>query len=282
MKKTATLIQIFLLVAVITNAQNLHLTALVGMSNYQGDLQNSKLTFNNIRAAFGAGAYYELNEKLYLRSQLVIAKVHGSDASGTENKARNLSFSSPITEFHVGVEYDILNVYERGATPYVFAGIGAFKFKPWAIDSLGNKVYLQPLGTEGQGFYQNRQKYSQGGLVIPFGVGVKLAIDDNTMFRFEMGIRKTFTDYLDDVSTFYIDRTALLNNNGPKAVEMAFRGDEYKSTYTYPKQGAIRGSAKSKDYYYILGASLSFRLGDASDRSSNQYRSRLGCPTSVY
>lgn len=282
MKKAAFVTFMILLAGMVGKSQNLHLTLLGGMSNYQGDLQSSKITFTNIRGAVGAGVYYELNEKLYLRSQVVFAKVTGSDASGSHNRTRNLSFSSPITEFHIGAEYDILNVYERGSTPYVFGGIGYFMFKPSAIDAQGNKVYLQPLGTEGQGFYQNRKKYNLNSFAIPFGAGFKLAFNENTMVRLELGIRKTFTDYLDDVSTFYVDKAALLANNGPKAVEMAFRGGEYKPAYTYPAEGRIRGGNKSKDYYYIIGASVSFRIGSAEDRGTSGYRSRLGCPASVY
>ena len=40
-----------------------------------------------------------------------------------------------------------------------------------------------------------------------------------------VGFRKTFTDYLDDVSTFYVDQTILQNAKGPKAVEMAYRAE---------------------------------------------------------
>ncbi len=281
MRKILLIIFIGLLKLSVVKSQNFFFTLTGAMSNYQGDLQGSMISLKNIRGAFGAGIYYQVKEKLYLRSQVVFAKVAGNDA-GTVNQARNLSFSSPVTEIHLGAEYDIFNVYERGSTPYVFAGIAYVKFNPSAIDSLGNKVYLQPLGTEGQGFYQGRKKYSLNGISIPFGAGLKQALNDNIMLRIELIMRKTFTDYLDDVSTFYIDRTALLTNNGAKAVEMAFRGDEYKNTFTYPREGTIRGNPKSKDYYYTIGASISFRLGAAEDRLMKKYKTRLGCPTNVF
>ncbi|MEN9570017.1 MAG: hypothetical protein RL172_1248 [Bacteroidota bacterium] len=259
-------------------AQKVHLNVLGGFSNYQGDLQSARLTFNNIKPAFGAGLYYEVTEKLYIRGQVVFAKVTGADSTGTTVKKRNLSFSSPVTEFHLAIEYDLLNVYEHGWAPYLFAGIGFFKFNPSAKDSLGNKVYLQPLGTEGQGFYNGRTKYALSSMVIPFGGGLKFALNDNTMLRLEAGLRKTSTDYLDDVSTTYADRNDLLINNGAKAVEMAFRGDELKPPLAYPGQGITRGSPRRTDYYYIVGASVSFRINNANSGGS---KNGLGCPVRV-
>lgn len=258
-------------------AQNLHLNLFGGFSNYQGDLQKAKFTFSQAKMAFGGGLTYELKERFYIRLNVLAGKVSGDDKSNKINANRNLSFTSPVTEVHLGLEYDLLNVYERGITPYVFVGIGGFKFNPSTIDSLGQKVYLQPLGTEGQGFYQGRKKYALTSLVIPFGGGLKFLVNDDVSVRLEAGIRKTFTDYLDDVSTTYVDRTALLVNNGPKAVELAFRGDELPRPLLYPREGARRGSPKITDYYYIIGASVSFRLKPKSDRSYLG-KSNLGCP----
>jgi hypothetical protein len=284
MKRIISVITIVSILVPSATAQRLHLNLFGGFSNYQGDLQSAKFTFSQAKAAFGAGAYYELSEKFYIRLNFVSAKVGGDDKTGIYyNKNRNLSFSSPVTEWHVGLEYDLMNVYENRLSIYIFAGIGGFKFNPSTVDSLGKKIYLQPLGTEGQGFYQGRKKYSLSSLVIPFGGGLKFPVNDDVFVRLEAGIRKTFTDYLDDVSTTYVDPAALLANNGPKALELAFRGDELKlpSPYLYPKEGTIRGSPKRTDYYYIIGASISFRLRTKSDRGYSG-KSNLGCPVRVY
>ena len=262
------------------NAQHLHVSLFGGFSNYQGDLQKAKFTFSQAKFAFGVGAAYEITDKLYARLNFLSARVSGNDQTNKINASRNLSFSSPVTELHLGLEYDLMNVYENRYAVYVFAGVGGFRFNPSAIDSLGKKVYLQPLGTEGQGFYQGRKKYSLNGLVIPFGGGLKLAVSDNVFVRLEAGVRKTFTDYLDDVSTTYVDRTTLLVNNGAKATELAFRGDELKPGLVYPNEGSIRGNPKRSDYYYIVGTSVSFRLSTTSGNGSG--KNNLGCPVRVY
>jgi len=281
MGKILLTVTLSLLSAFVLNAQNLHLSLFGGLSNYQGDLQKAKFTFSQAKFTYGGGLSYEIGERFYVRLNVAAGRVSGNDKSNAINAKRNLSFSSPITELHLGVEYDLMNVYEKRFAIYIFAGIGGFKFNPSALDAQGRKVYLQPLGTEGQGFFQGRKKYSLTSMVIPFGGGLKFPVNDDVFVRLEAGIRKTFTDYLDDVSTTYVDETTLLINNGPKAVELAYRGDELTPPLVYPNQGTIRGSPKRTDYYYIIGASISFRLRTKSD-GGHSGKSKLGCPVNVY
>ena len=109
-------------------------------------------------------------------------------------------------------------------------------------------------------------------------------VSPHTVLAYEITVRKTFTDYLDDVSTTYVDQTALAQARGAKAVEMAFRGDELKgSTATYPDDGAVRGGSKYDDWYYTTGFTLYIGLGSGNGgRSvfgrSKGGRNRLGCP----
>ena len=276
-----TLIRLSLLFLPFTaNSQNFHLTAFGGYANYQGDLQDKRFTTKEAHAAFGGGLLYEFTEKIYLRANITVATVSATDKSDTKNVGRNLSFSSPIRDIHLGLEYDLLNIYDKGFTPYLFAGISYFHFDPSAIDSSGNKIYLQPLGTEGQGFYKDRKKYNLDQFAIPFGAGVKLAVGDNVRVGLEVGMRKTATDYLDDVSSTYADKNDLLLNNGPKAVEMAFRGDELKNGSTYPAAGSQRGGAAKKDWYYFTGITLSWRIH--KNESGSGRSSKLGCPSALY
>ena len=273
--------QILVIYSNILFAQNMHIMIGAGLMNYQGDLQSKKLTFNQSHPCVGIGAYYEVSDKLFVRANIIYGKVSAADSYSKVNYGRNLSFSSPITEFHLGLEYDIINSYQHSITPYVFAAVAVFNFNPSTIDATGKKVYLQPLGTEGQGFYNNRKKYSLTQLAIPFGGGLKYAVNDNVYIRMEAGFRKLFTDYLDDVSTFYIDSTNLLINNGPQAVALAFRGGERNPAYPYPAEGTIRGNPKSKDFYYTGMFSISFRL-QSKTNTGRKGKSNVGCPVNVY
>jgi hypothetical protein len=98
-----------------------------------------------------------------------------------------------------------------------------------------------------------------------------------------MGVRKTFTDYIDDVSTTYIDRDVLLAARGERAVQMAFRGDEIKSDLTYPPANTIRGGSKYKDWYYFSGFTLSIGLTNTDGKLLGRKvrRGSMDCPATA-
>jgi hypothetical protein len=117
------------------------------------------------------------------------------------------------------------------------------------------------------------------------GIGFKYSFDRRWGIGLEYGIRKTFTDYLDDVSTTYVDHTVLLANRGIQAVEMSFRTPELPThgNDRYPQNGSIRGRKDKKDNYYFLGLTLSYRItGESTRKSGRGKHSSLACPTNVF
>ena len=266
------------LVTVTTSAQGFNLDLFLGTSNYLGDLQEKRFTFNQAHLAGGIGLSYDLTEKFSLRGGVMFGKISGDDKLG-RNKARNLNFSSGLTEAHVGVQYYITPLGQRSLTPYVFAGLALYHFDPYTHDTSGTKYYLKPLSTEGQGFIEDKEYYSLTKMAIPFGAGVKLSLSDKINVGLEIGFRKLFTDYLDDVSDVYVDRNLLLANRGEKAVELAYRGDEIKDgTFTYPDAGSQRGSPQVKDWYYFTGLTLSYKLGGGNRKGD---KAQWSCPKDV-
>ena len=276
-------------------AQDLRLNLFGGLANYSGDLQDRALTFQQARYSFGLWASYDINPYVMLRGGLHVAKVGADDRfqRNPANQLRNLSFQTNIIELHAGAEYHFLGMDNRVFSPYVFGGLGGFYYNPYAFDQGGNKVFLKPLSTEGQGVagYPDRQPYSLTQFTVPFGVGVRMVLTDRVDVGVEFGYRKTFTDYMDDVSRSYIDQNALLLARGPKAVEMAFRTPELPthSNDPYPVNLEKRGSPQYKDNYYFFGLTLTYRLtgGDRSgagsgSRMGGKRRSGLGCPTNVF
>jgi hypothetical protein len=263
-------------------AQDIHFYLTGGAMNYQGDLQAKRFTFSQAKPFVGGGFYIEATDRLYFRLGVLTGKVSADDKLGKLNQDRNLNFQSKITEVHIGAEFDILNAYEHTVAPYIFAGIAGYHFNPYTTDSSGNKVYLQPLGTEGQGFYLGRQKYGLNQLAVPFGGGLKMALSDMVNIRLEVALRKLFTDYLDDVSATYADEDELRANNGQQAVDFSFRGDEIKNNLPYPDATSRRGNPGSKDFYYTVGLSLSFRLqGNGGGGGNKSGKKQLGCPVNL-
>ena len=266
-------------------SQNLHVDLFGGIATYQGDLQNKRFALDQSKPSVGIGLSYDLSPKFSIRSGFTYGMVEGDDKKNTSakgNDARNLNFKTAISELHAGLEYNFFNIEGTSLTPYVFAGLAVYHFNPFTKDTAGNKVYLKPLSTEGEGLaaYPDRKEYKLTQLSIPFGGGLKFKLSENLRVGLELGIRKLFTDYLDDVSTTYVDKTTLFNAKGAKAVELAYRGNEISPGSTYPADNAQRGNPKRKDLYYFSGIRISKLLN--ANGGSGRKNNKTGCPRSVF
>ena len=124
----------------------------------------------------------------------------------------------------------------------------------------GNEYELQPLGTEGQGSsLTDKKNYNLIQPVIPLGAGVRLSLGERISLNFEIGIRKTFTDYLDDVGRdTYYDPAALLALNGEEAVALSNRSLDGNVM-------GRRGNSSNKDWYVYCGGMITFRLGKGNN-----------------
>jgi hypothetical protein len=268
--------------------QRFHVTLFGGLSNYAGDLQDHQFTLQQSGFAFGAGIKYDFTPHLALRLAYNHGSIEGDDKRSGDPllRERNLSFASKVNEGSLLLEYTLFNMEDRKISPYIYSGVTVFHYNPYAYDTLGNKVFLKPLSTEGQGLeqYPDRKPYKLTQFAIPLGIGVKFRINSSTILAYEVSVRKTFTDYLDDVSKTYVDQFALGQQRGLKAVSMAFRSDELKgSTATYPEDGSVRGGSKFDDWYYFTGFTLYIGIGSGNGGGSPFGRSkggrnRLGCP----
>lgn len=279
MKKILFILSVF---PFFTSAQNLHLSFRFGLANYQGDLQQRGFTFNQAKLVGSIGARYDVSEHLVARTHLSLVSLKAADAKNKSNslQQRNLSFETKLFEWELGAQYNIFNLNDKWWTPYVFAGGALFRYKPFALDAAGNKIFLQPLSTEGQGFIAGKNNYKPTQIAIPFGIGAEYALNEDMRVGLEIGYRKTFTDYVDDVSTSYVDAAQLLAARGPLAVQMAHRGSD-----PYPAVGSLRGNVNNKDAYYFVQLTFTIRpfvdwYKRTSGISSFKKQKRVGCPGS--
>jgi hypothetical protein len=284
-------IRLLIILSFITTSsigQQLHVGVFGGLAAYNGDLAEKIFPKKVTNGAVGITGNYEITEQIMIRAGLTYSIVGGADRFSTDTGLvkRNLSFETRVVEFSAVGEYYIFNLYDRRYSPYVFGGFAIYRFNPYAYDVNKNKVFLKPLSTEGQGLsgYPDRKPYSLTQLALPFGGGVKFAVTENLRVGVEMGIRKLFTDYFDDISKDYVAEADLLAARGQLAVDMAYRGDEVAGgSPLYPQKDAQRGSPKHNDYYYFAGVHLTYRLGGSGGGMfGGGKRSRTGCPTNVY
>lgn len=238
-----------------------------GGMNYIGDLNNQSV-FSMPHFAFGAGLHERLDNRWAIRIEAFYGNV---SCEHDYLERRNLSFRSHIYEGTVVGEF-YFRPFGTGATesqwtPYIFGGVGFFMFNPEALytasDGTEQWVALQPLHTEGQGtsLYLDRRPYALVQLCMPFGVGFRWRMGKSFSLSVEYGFRKTWTDYLDDVSTTYVGSEVLLNSSGDAemAAEMADRTDEVVPGCENAP-GIKRGDDSLDDWYACFNISIGVSL----------------------
>jgi hypothetical protein len=275
----------------------------IGPSNFLGDLggnvgKGTKFIKDNnfpmTKFMFGAFLTYQPAEWLGFRLAVNRGTLEGDDAvikgkGGLEEarKYRNSNFRSRITEAMllaeiyptVFLENDPSDVFMR-LRPYAAIGVGVFHFNPQGTDPLsGAWVDLKPLHTEGQGFaqYPGRKEYKLTQLNVPIGIGAKYFLSEKVNIGLEILHRTTFTDYIDDVSTTYIDPSAFYSNMPIPQAELASRMANKSGNNGATTQYAIgdkRGTATNNDAYYSINVKLGIRLG----QGGNRWNSSTRCP----
>ena len=84
------------------------------------------------------------------------------------------------------------------------------------------------------------------------GGGFKFALNRHLSINIEVSTRFLFTDYLDDVSTVYPDKTLLQASRGDIAVALSDRS----LSEGLGAAGRQRGDRKAKDQYTFAGISV--------------------------
>lgn len=242
-------------------AQRWEAEILAGAAGYKGDLTEHIFSPKSMGPAAGFNLKYNYNDIFIFRGGISWSQVTANDKNNRQAdlKSRNLNFHTNILEGNLCLEINLFEPDFFSAYPYVFFGVGIFRFNPYTYDDNGKKTFLQPLGTEGQGLatHPDRKPYSLTQLCLPFGGGLKINLNKKCDLVYELAGRALFTDYLDDVSKTYVNTQTLMTSARPKAAELAYR----QTLAPYPSEGDIRGNPKVKDWYFITGLKILIRLG---------------------
>jgi hypothetical protein len=227
------------------------LGVLGGVTYYIGDL-NPALPFRLSKKAYGLMYRQNFNSRVSVRAHFIKGKVAGDDAISKANTQRNLNFESLITEGGVQLEINFFDFYigskMHPISPYLFGGAAVFFYEPFG-NVAGARVSLNPLATEGQS-----KEYKKYAFSAPFGIGVKYSISKHLGIGAEWGMRKTTTDYLDDVSkTYYFDATTVT----PASATVAQLASDPLLTHS---AGMQRGNSRDTDWYSYAGISLTLKI----------------------
>jgi hypothetical protein len=149
-----------------------------------------------------------------LNWSLAYMRLNGSDNQPLDDfsSIRNASFNRTIFELAATPEYYFLDFKNAKSpvkwSPYAYAGFGMIRL---------NGV---PAGNDLYGRFQP---------VIPFGIGIKKLVGRRFAVEWDLGVRATFFDYLDEVSD----------------------GDVTNKDFSY-------GNPKDNDFYYFTGIKISY------------------------
>lgn len=240
----------------------------VGAGHYFGDL-NTRAHLN--RPKIAATAFFRKNFGNYiaLRVGASFAQLGYSDIYNDHNptmQTRNLSFNSNVWELALQGDFNFFRFMpgEPGYnfTPYITFGVGVFNYDPFAMLA-GQKYFLRPLNTEGQGssLYPDRKPYGSMAFSIPLGVGFKYCINESINVGFEIVHRVTGTDYLDDVSKTYVDPSVFppLPDGSPSPAYL-LHDRSYELGDPIGKPGRQRGISTTKDQFVTGILYISFNL----------------------
>lgn len=279
--KRLIIVMLFVTVPVLINAQSrfksyrneVHIG--IGVSNFLGELGGANqigtdgfrdLELLETRLAFAVGLRHRMSERFSINPTFSYGRLSGDDDLTLEffRRYRNLNFKTNIYELSCNLEVAIIKdktgaryrlkgvrghkAYELSM--YGFLGFGGFYFNPKG-EYQDKWVELQPLRTE-------NIRYNRLQFVVPVGVGIKYGIDRRWSVGFQYGLRKTFTDYIDDVSTVYADPDILRSNYGELSAYMA-----NKSNGDFPYITAVgeqRGDPTDKDSYMFAIFNLNYKI----------------------
>ncbi len=226
---------------------------MIGGAYYIGDL-NPRKHFNLTQPAAGVFYRFTPNYRYAFRGGITWGNVMGDDSQSddADQLQRNLNFKAQIIEFNAIAEFNFLEYRisndKYKFTTFLFLGIDVFNFKPRA--QVGNYwLELQPLRTEGQA-----KPYKLTQVSIPFGIGAKMNVSKKVGIGLEWGPRKTFTDYLDDVSGTYPDPLITPFISG-KSASLSDRSKNAGSNVNEQ-----RGNPRTKDWYFFFGITLNIKL----------------------
>tara|TARA_B100000963_G_scaffold361607_1_gene398073 strand:- start:2427 stop:3251 length:825 start_codon:yes stop_codon:yes gene_type:complete len=247
-----------------SSAQTNELGIFFGGSLFHGDLgfQNSENSFMSSRPSYGINIKRNINYYFGLNLSLKRSIIQAKDSSSEDlfNKNRDLDFRSSVTDLSLLFEFNFQPYSSRDSeynnSFFIYSGISRFNFNPQRQSENGFWYNLRPLNTEGQGsdFYPGRKPYDLSTFAIPVGIGYKVNIIEYLTLSFHMSWRFTFTDYLDDVSTSYVEPSV----QSPLTLDLSDNLNE-----SYPV-GFQRGDPNNFDKYGFFGISILYSIKDPS------------------
>lgn len=255
------------------SSQSFQLGFSAGSSVYLGDMDTPNYAdkFKDLNPAFGFFFRQPVNNHFSFKLNFIRGTLSAADSTSTLEwqQTRNMSFRTPYTELGAFIEYDVFDITSPQSlswwTPFFTIGVGYFHFNPTTILD-GKLIDLQPIGTEGQGLNGYAAPYSTNIMSLPIGGGFKFRLTRVISVQAQMINRFTFTDYIDDVSSFNFPEYSDLVAQGATPLQQLLYSREWETTGT-PGPTVIEGEVRKaspdvKDYVMTGTFSIYINIGE--------------------
>jgi len=242
----------------------------VGVSYYMGDI-NPMLPFAQSQLQYGGLVRFNYDTRWTFRFDYSRATVTASDEKIKWRPERGLNFTSIINDFSLTAEFNFLEYYtgnpKKNVSPYIFGGISVFQYTAFAnvgdeLIDLSNYA-TEALDPNAKWYEKMFGKTSSIGVSIPFGVGVKFSLSRHMAATVEWRMQKTFTDYLDDVSTVYPEQHAVYTFEDGSTYDLT---DPSNINFIAGQQ---RGNSAFNDWFGMARVSLTWKFNLPDGRGCN-------------
>ena len=222
--------------------------------------------FSETRYAIGTGITFNMTKGFCVGIEAFYGRLSADDAETNWNRSlRQIHVRTDILETAFKIEYTIPQHGGHLRGMYLNVGGGLIFYKPMAKWN-GNWYNLRPLGTEGQAVDPTKEVYKKYSPVIPFGFGKKIFLKNGLTLALDVSLRKSFTDYLDDVSTVYYDRDRIQTSSGLAAAHFS---DPANGVGGVGRPGSTRGFPQNNDNYFLVGFKVHYIL--SKQKRGNNY-----------
>lgn len=210
----------------------------LGASYYVGELNTfGHFNPNFTHIGFGGIIRRGLNDRHAFRATAYYGKLSGDNSDDIRINSGDVdtyNFTSTLIESNILYEFNFFpfNPFEETSywlSPFIYLGVGGYYFSPKKMEG-GQEVNALSNSDE----ISSGDEPSSNQINLPFGFGWKVKFSDRVFFCIDYGLRKTFTDYIDGVSST--------------------SGDAANGYTQY-------GFETNKDWYSVTMATISFRLG---------------------
>ena len=235
-----------------------------GVSQYFGEL-NTRWRMKSIRSAEGVYVGKDFfKENLSVRVGFDYIQLYAADKNAKDKiqQIRNLDFHNNLSELSLRLQLSMfrLGFFNKESKVFLQLGAGYMWFDPYTYYE-DKKVFLRPLGTEGQFSYlhSNPIPYSKHCITTPIGLLVKTSLSNFWKLTFNVSYRFTSTGYLDDVYSTYAGYESFPASGNDYDGTLARVLQNRSKDIAFGMKGTSRGNL-TNDQFMTLTLGLEYHL----------------------